>query len=146
MFACIHSKIMTPPNPQGKEELSHVCNNCRFVCNKCRIRCTKGEQLICLECFGYEDMRKKELEALRAQLGDVQETLNIREAQIAEFTYALSDEQKHSDELAEAAKGYLGNGHEPTDGDIVHVPEHCRQCKLEKALENHRSRRGGNNG
>lgn len=37
-------------------------------------------------------------------------------------------------ELVEAGKGYLGNGCEPTDGDIVHQPNHCRQCKLETAL------------
>lgn len=36
--------------------------------------------------------------------------------------------------LLEAAKGYLGNGHEPTDGDIVHVAAHCRQCRLDQAI------------
>jgi len=41
-------------------------------------------------------------------------------------------------ELVEAAKGYLGNGHEPTDGDVIHAADHCRQCKLEQALESAR--------
>lgn len=49
-------------------------------------------------------------------------------------TIELDKAEARIKELVAAGKGYLGNGHEPTDGDIVHVPEHCRQCRLEKAL------------
>ncbi len=50
--------------------------------------------------------------------------------------------------LLEAAKGYIGNGHEPTDGDVVHMPEHCRQCKLESSVAKAEKllSEGGNNG
>jgi len=40
-----------------------------------------------------------------------------------------------NEKLVEAAKGYLGNRCEPTDGYIVHQPEHCRQCRLRSALK-----------
>ena len=44
--------------------------------------------------------------------------------------------------LIEAAKRYAGSGCEPTIGDYIHNPEHCRQCLLVTALTAIERKRG----
>lgn len=54
--------------------------------------------------------------------------------EVARLKAVISEKEAVIKALVEAGKGYLFNGHEPSNGDIVHVPEHCRQSRLEAAI------------
>lgn len=109
--------MTTPPNPQGKEELKpYVCD-----CG------TKTSSL--KGCCG-------ENEALKAQLGEERDRFGKVET---ELMVQLSMEQKHSDELAEAAVHL-----QYCDLAGTEIEFRCKNCeKGNKVLKNHRSRRGG---
>lgn len=98
----------------------------------------------------------EEIDRLNAALLAKDAEINVLKAQfdndakrdktiLEENLYLLKDRDEKEaviKALVEAGKGYLGNGCEPSDGDIVHVPEHCRQCRLEAVIALVEGRKG----